>query len=123
LLESFTLWRAFVDNLNEFNPQSMVEWARDMAENSAGRLAQEERLIAIRSVVSAFLENGVIDEANLEEEGSTFTAAAQTLYMCQLIPAIFADAYAEIEIVLTDQEKAELAREEAIQSLKRSFEL
>ena len=111
------------DQPKDFTPESMIEWAKDLAKDSAARLSQEERLFAIRSVAGAFLDNDVIDPADVDDPEGSFNAAAQTLYMCHLIPLIFADAYAEVELYLTDEEKAELAREEAIQSLKRSFNL
>lgn len=111
------------DKPEDFTPEAMVEWAKDLAKDSAGRLSQEERLIAIRSVANAFLANEVIDTVDLNEPENSFNAAAQTLYMCHLIPMIFADAYAEVEIHLTKEEQAELEREKAIESLKRSFNL
>lgn len=108
---------------NDFSPESMIEWAKDLAKDSAKRMTQDERLFAIRQVVGAFLDNDVIDKVNIDDQEGSFNAAAQTLFMCQLIPMIFAQAYAEVELHLTDEEKAELAREEAIESLKRSFNL
>lgn len=111
------------DQPKDFTPESMIEWAKDLAKDSAARLSQEERLFAIRSVASAFLECDVIDFANIDDPEGSFNAAAQTLYMCQLIPMIFAEAYAEVELHLTDEEQAELDREKTIESLKRSFNL
>ena len=112
-----------MDQPNDFSPESMSAWARDLAKDSAARLGQEERLIAIRSVVGAFLEYGVIDNSDFDSPDGSFNAAAQSLYMCHLIPMIFAKAYAEVEVELDDEQKAELARQEAIESLKRSFKL
>ena len=108
---------------NDFSPESMSAWARDLAKDSAARLSQEERLIAIRSVVGAFLEFGVIDNSDFDSLDGSFNAAAQSLYMCHLIPMIFAKTYADIEVELDDQQRADLARQEAIESLKRSFKL
>ena len=108
---------------SDFTPESMIAWAKDLAEDSAARLNQEERLFAIRQVVGAFLDNDVIDKMDIDDPQGSFNAAAQTLYMCQLIPMIFASAYAEIELHLTSEEQEELAREQAIESLKRSFNL
>ena len=108
---------------NDFSPESMSAWARDLAKDSASRLSQEERLIAIRSVVGAFLEFGVIDNSDFDSLDGSFNAAAQSLYMCHLIPMIFAKTYADIEVELDDQQRADLARQEAIESLKRSFKL
>jgi hypothetical protein len=101
----------------------MSEWAKDLATDSAARLNQEERLIAIRSVVSAFLEYGVIDNTDFDGPDGAFNAAAQSLYMCHLIPMIFAKTYADIEVELDGDQKADLARQKAIESLKRSFNL
>ena len=108
-----------MDQPSDFSPESMSMWARDLAKDSAARLNQEERLIAIRSVVSAFLEFGVIDNSDFESKDGAFNAAAQSLYMCHLIPMIFAEAYAEVETELDASE----ARQKAIESLKRSFNL
>ena len=112
-----------MDQPNDFTPESMSAWAKDLATDSAARLSQEERLIAIRSVVGAFLEFGVIDNTDFDSKDGSFNAAAQSLYMCHLIPMIFAKAYAEVEVKLDDQQRADLARQEAIESLKRSFRL
>jgi len=112
-----------VEQPNDFSPESMSAWARDLAKDSAARLSQEERLIAIRSVVGAFLEFGVIDNSDFDSLDGSFNAAAQSLYMCHLIPMIFAKTYADIEVELDDQQRADLARQEAIESLKRSFKL
>jgi len=108
---------------SDFSPESMSKWAKDLATDSADRLSQEERLIAIRSVVGAFLEHNVIDNSDIDSADGAFNAAAQSLYMCYLIPMIFAKAYADIEGRLDDGQKAELARQKAIESLKRSFRL
>lgn len=108
-----------MDQPSNFSPESMSEWARDLAEDSAARLSQEERLIAIRSVVSAFLEFGVIDNSDYESPDGAFNAAAQSLYMCHLIPMIFAETYAGVETALDADED----RQKAIESLKRSFNL
>ena len=108
-----------MDQPSDFSPESMSAWARDLAKDSAARLSQEERLIAIRSVVSAFLEFGVIDNSDFESKDGAFNAAAQSLYMCHLIPMIFAEAYAETEAELDASE----ARQKTIESLKRSFNL
>jgi len=107
----------------DFTPESMIAWAKSLAEDSAARLTQEERLIAIRSVVGAFLDNDVIDKVDLDEKVGSFNAAAQSLYMCQLIPLIFAAAYDEIQVNLTEDQQAELDREKTIESLRRSFNL
>jgi len=112
-----------MDQPSDFSPESMSAWAKDLAKDSAARLSQEERLIAIRSVVGAFLEFGVIDNADFDSNDGSFNAAAKSLYMCHLIPMIFAKAYAEVEVELDDQQRADLARQEAIESLKRSFKL
>ena len=112
-----------MDQPSDFSPESMSAWAKDLATDSAARLSQEERLIAIRSVVGAFLEFGVIDNTDFDSNDGSFNAAAQSLYMCHLIPMIFAKAYAEVEVELDDKQKADLARQEAIESLKRSFRL
>jgi len=111
------------DQPQDFTPESMIAWAKALAEDSAARLTQEERLVAIRSVVGAFLDNDVIDKIDLDEEVGSFNAAAQSLYMCQLIPLIFSAAYDEIEIHLTAEQQAELDREKAIDALNRSFNL
>ena len=108
---------------NDFTPESMNEWAKDLAKDTANRINQDERLFAIRQVVGAFLDCDVIDSVDVDDPEGSFNAAAQTLYMCHLIPLIFAQAYAEVELHLTDEEKNELAREQAIESLKRSFNL
>jgi hypothetical protein len=112
-----------MDQPSDFSPESMSAWAKDLATDSAARLSQEERLIAIRSVVGAFLEYNVIDNSDFDSADGAFNAAAQSLYMCHLIPMIFAKAYADVGVQLDDDQKAELARQEAIESLKRSFRL
>lgn len=111
------------DYPEDFAPDSMVEWAKDLARDSAARLSQDERLIAIRSVVGAFLSHDVIDQVDIDDPAGSFAAAAQTLYMCQLIPLIFSEAYSKIELHLTADEQAELDRKKVIESLKRSFNL
>ena len=109
-----------MDPTNEFSPESMTEWAKSLAEESARKLTSEERLDAIRAVVGAFLEYGVIDASDIDEPGGSFTAAAQSLYMCHLVPMIFADAYQDAEAEL---DGVDAARQQAIESLKRSFNL
>ena len=111
------------DYSEDFSPEAMITWAKDLAEDSAAKLTQEERLVAIRSVVGAFLGHDVIDQVDVDDPAGSFGAAAQTLYVCQLIPLIFSEAYSEIELNLTSDEQAELDREKAIESLKRSFNL
>ena len=112
-----------MDQPSDFSPESMKAWAKDLAEDSAGRLSQEERLIAIRSVVGAFLEFGVIDGADLESKDGSFNAAAQTLYMCYLVPMIFSKAYDSVEEDLDRAQETERQRQQTIESLKRSFNL
>ena len=96
----------------EFSPEDMVLWALDMAKDSAYQMTQEERLIVIRSVVTAFIENGVIEQVDLDEKDGSFKAAAQMLYTCGLVTMVFAQAYNHTEEHLDNIEK-----------LKRSFEL
>ena len=107
---------------SDFSPESMVKWTRTMAEEAAPSLDQTHRLIAIRSVVSAFIKFGVIGDNDLAEEGASFEAASEMLYMCHLIPLIFAEAYTEISKQL-DGDVDDAARQKAIESLKRSFNL
>lgn len=110
---------------NDFDPGSMVEWAKSMAEDSAERLSQTERLVAIRSMVKGMVDGGVIADFQEDEEGSSFQAAAEMLYMCQLIPLIFAKCYDEISEEIDAREKPELdpERQAMIDKLNRSFKL
>jgi len=112
-----------MDQPSDFTPESMSAWAKDLATDSAAVLSQEQRLIAIRSVVGAFLGHNVIDNSDVDSPDGSFNAAAQSLYMCHLIPMIFAQAYADMEAKVNGEKPAGLARQEAIESLKRSFNL
>ena len=98
-------------NKKEFDPDSMVTWTRNMAAEAAKDMTQQERLYIIRSIVQAFVDQKVIDQTT-EERISSFNAAAQTLYMCNLMLLIFPEAYAGATEHL-----------EAIKKLNKSFEL
>ena len=96
----------------EFSPEDMVLWALDLAKESALQMDQDDRLVLIRSVVKAFVENEIIDPIDDDERDGTFKAAAQMLYTCGLITMVFAPAYNHTENHLDN-----------IAKLKRSFEL
>lgn len=100
------------DFQSDFTPEGMVLWALDMAKESARQMTQEDRLIVIRSVVKAFVDNSVIDDLDLEDEEGSFRAAAQMLYTCGLVTIVFAQAYNHTEDHLKN-----------IEQLRRSFEL
>ena len=95
----------------DFDPDSMVKWTRTMAAEAAKEMTQQERLYIIRSIVQAFVDQNVIDQTT-QERASSFNAAAQTLYMCNLMLIIFPEAYAGATEHL-----------EAIRKLNKSFEL
>lgn len=99
-----------------FTPEAMVEWAMDMAAESATKITQEERLALLRVVVQAFVEAGVIHDPGPKREQS-FELAANALYICSLVPMVFPAAYKEVE---TGPEAQRLSR---IEHLKRSFDL
>ena len=94
-----------------FDPDAMVVWTRTMAAQAAADMTQQERLYIIRSIVQAFIDQNVIDQAT-PERASSFNAAAQTLYMCNLMLLIFPEAYAGATEHL-----------EAIRKLNQAFEL
>ena len=100
----------------KFTPEAMVEWALDMAHESALKLTQEERLSLIRVVVKAFVEAGIIHDPGPTKEQS-FELAANALYICGLVPMVFPAAYKTTEQGLDGQ------RLDNIEHLKRSFEL
>ena len=97
---------------SDFTPEDMVLWALDMAKDSAQQMTQDERLIVIRSVVKAFVENGVIDDLDLDDKDGSFKAAAQMLYTCGLVTMVFSQAYNHTENHLKN-----------VEQIKRSFEL
>lgn len=94
----------------------MVEWALDMAHESALKITQQERLSLIRVVVKAFTEAGIIHDPGPSKEQS-FELAANALYICGLVPMVFPAAYKATEEGLDGK------RLDNIEHLKRSFEL
>ena len=96
----------------EFSAEDMVLWALDLAKDSAVQMDQDDRLVVIRSVIKAFVENEVIDPVDLDDKEGSFKAAAQMLYTCGLVTMVFAKAYNHTEEHLSN-----------IEQLKRSFEL
>jgi hypothetical protein len=96
----------------DFTPEDMVLWALDMAKDSAQQMTQEDRLVVIRSVVKAFVENGVIEDLDVDSQDGSFKAAAQMLYTCGLVTMVFAQAYNHTEDHLKN-----------IEQLRRSFDL
>ena len=94
-----------------FSADSMVNWTRTMAAQAAEDMTQEERLYIIRSIVQAFVDGNVIDQTT-DERVSSFNAAAQTLYMCNLMLLVFPEAYA-----------GATERLDAIKKLNKTFEL
>ena len=78
----------------------------------------------MRSVVNAFLDNGVLDVQDLmESRVASFEAAAQTLYICHLIPLLFPAAYKVAEQHMDIEHKIEDDKDDVIESLYRSFDL
>lgn len=102
-----------------FTPESMVEWAEQMADEALEKMDAEGRIQCIRQVTAALLEYGILD-ADPTDPRASFDAAAQVLYICKLIPKVFPQAYNETEAELG---QTEMAREKTIESLRRSFEL
>lgn len=102
-----------------FTPESMVEWAEEMAEEAIEKMDAEGRIQCIRQVTGALLEYGILD-ASPSDPRASFEVAAQVLYICKLIPKIFPQAYNETEVELGQEE---MTRERNIESLKRSFNL
>lgn len=74
------------------SPDSLIEWADEMATTMMGEMDPSEYAVAIQEVVAALVHGKVI-EPPTENENSTLTMAAQTLYVCQLIVKIFPKAY------------------------------
>jgi len=74
------------------SPDSLVEWADEMSTTMIKEMDPSEYAIAIQEVVAALVHGKVI-EPPTENENSTLTMAAQTLYVCQLIVKIFPKAY------------------------------
>lgn len=106
------------------DPDVIVEWAKKQAEKAVENLDQEERVECIRRVVDAFIVNNVIDAENLmTSPTASFEAAAQTLYVCHLLPLLFSKAYNVVEQHLDIENKIVDDKEDVIESLHRSFDL
>lgn len=109
---------------SEFNPQDVVDWAKKEAEKLAPEMDYDSAVQAMRSVVEAFIQKGILDIDSLKESPTApFEAAAQTLYVCHLIPLLFPVAYAVAEKHTEIEHKIEDGKDDVIQSLYRSFDL
>ena len=109
---------------DEFDPQEIVDWTGQQALEAASELDHESAVEAMRSVVNAFLANGLLDVEELAESPTaSFEAAAHTLYICQLIPLLFPGAYRVAEKHMDIEHKIEDDKADVLNSLRRSFDL
>lgn len=114
-----------MDNNEEFNPQTLIEWTEALAAESVGEMTLEERLSIFRTTVEAFMDSKVIDQVDISNPNlnESFDVVSQTLYMCHLVLKVFPQAYAEVSDQLDEAVAEKETRKDNIESLKRAFEL